>query len=425
MNVLYKKSLRPVWVSACLVGRFLSLLILSLIVNLNSIYAQADGAKLFKQNCAVCHSLGSNKVTGPGLAGVATRVPQPADEWMHKWIKNNEKVRKSGDAYGNKIYQDNGAAQMTSFEFLSDDEISALITYVKNPPVEKKITPTGTVASTSAEATGVDPFFILLGIISFLIIIISVLRGVKHSLKTVVNQKQGLPEEPHLGFWEQTIVWMSHNKRWVAVIVIFLTLWGSEVAWYSLLDIGVYQGYQPEQPIKFSHKIHAGDNAINCVYCHSGVEKGKTAGIPAVNVCMNCHKGISSGPTTGTEEIAKIYEAAGFDPATSTYNKAPKPVKWIRVHSLPDFVYFNHSQHVVVGKQECQTCHGEIQTMSVVKQHSPLTMGWCIDCHKTTEVKMEGNPYYEDFHKKLALKYKGQKITVDKMGGIECGKCHY
>ena len=418
MDIIYKRL--PTLVCACFY-----FLLFSFIFNINSVSAQPDGAKLFKQNCAVCHSLGSNKITGPGLAGVASRVPQPADEWMHKWIKNNDKVRKSGDAYGNKIYQDNGAAQMTTFEFLSDEEISAIITYAKNPPAEKKGIPAGPGATTPVESPGVNPFFILLAIIIFLIIIISVLRGVKHSLKILAHKKQGLPEEPQLGPWEGAKAWMSQHKRFVAVCLIFLMLWGSKVAWDELMVIGVYQGYQPEQPIKFSHKIHAGDNAISCIYCHSGVEKSKTAGIPAVNVCMNCHKGISSGPTTGTEEIAKIYAAAGFNPATGTYDSPPKPIKWIRVHNLPDFVYFNHSQHVVVGKQECQTCHGEIQNMSVVEQHSPLTMGWCIDCHHKTEVKMDGNPYYEEFHKKLALKYKGEKITVAKMGGIECGKCHY
>jgi len=194
-----------------------------------------------------------------------------------------------------------------------------------------------------------------------------------------------------------------------------------------MMDIGVYTGYKPEQPIKFSHKIHAGDNAINCQYCHSTVEKSRHAGIPSLNICMNCHKGIDHGPTTGTAEIAKIYEGIGWDPAKQTYDPTKaKGIKWVKVHNLQDFVFFSHQQHVKVGKLDCSNCHGEVRSMTVAQQVQPLTMGWCIDCHRKTEVAgMKDNPYYEELHKKLAEKYKGQKITVDKMGGIECAKCHY
>ena len=397
-------------------------LIFTLIFNQVS-SAQEDGAKLFKQNCAVCHSIGKNKLTGPGLEGVFTRVP--SEDWMAKWIKNNDKLIKSGDAYANKIYKENGAAQMTVFEDLSDEKIKAIMAYVKAPPVEVVKGPGLPDPNAPKQDSGVDPLFILLGLIVFLIIIIGVLRNVKRSLKNVVNQKQGLPEEPEMGMWESSKIWMSGHKRTVAVIIIFLITIGSKAAWDGLFDIGVYTGYKPEQPIKFSHKIHAGENAISCEYCHSNVTKSRHAGIPSANVCMNCHKGIQKGSRTGDTEIKKIYEAVGFDPGTGQYDKPRKPIKWVKIHNLPDFVYFNHSQHVVVGKQECQSCHGEIQNMDVVELHYPLTMGWCVDCHKKTEVAMAGNPYYEELHKKLSEKYKGQKITVDKMGGIECAKCHY
>ena len=141
---------------------------------------------------------------------------------------------------------------------------------------------------------------------------------------------------------------------------------------------------------------------------------------------MNCHKAISSGPLTGKVEIAKIYDAVGWDPATMKYSKPQHPITWTRVHALPDFAYFNHSQHVVVGKQQCATCHGDMATTDVAMQKSPLTMGWCIDCHRKTEVPgMNTNPYYADLHKKLADKYEGQPITVEKMGGTDCIKCHY
>jgi hypothetical protein len=224
---------------------------------------------------------------------------------------------------------------------------------------------------------------------------------------------------------ESAVYWMRTNKKIVALVLLVMVAMGSRAAWNGMMGIGVYEGYQPEQPIFFSHKIHAGQNGINCVYCHSGVEKSKISNIPSANVCMNCHKYIQEGAVTGKTEIAKIYAALDFDPATQTYGKNTKPIKWVKVHTLPDHVYFNHAQHVTVGKQECATCHGPIEQMDTVRQHSSLTMGWCIDCHRKTEVKMEGNAYYNELHAKLAAKYKGQPITVDKMGGIECGKCHY
>jgi len=192
-----------------------------------------------------------------------------------------------------------------------------------------------------------------------------------------------------------------------------------------MMGIGVYQGYMPEQPIWFSHKIHAGQNGVNCQYCHSGVEKSKVANVPSANVCMNCHKYIQEGTISGTKEIAKIYAALDYNPEKQTYGENQKPIKWVRVHNLPDHVYFNHSQHVKVGKIECTECHGEIAKMDTVYQNSLLTMGWCIDCHRKTEVKMEGNAYYNELHAKLKEKYKGEPITVAKMGGLECAKCHY
>ena len=205
--------------------------------------------------------------------------------------------------------------------------------------------------------------------------------------------------------------------------------------WNSLFRIGVYydyktdKGYKPEQPIKFSHKIHAGDNAIACQYCHNSVEKSRHAGIPTVNICMNCHQGISSGAITGEKEIAKIYAAAGFDVKSGkTDESKSNPIKWVKVHNLPDHVYFNHSQHVVVGKIECAKCHGNLKEMTVAEQKVPLTMKWCIECHLKTEVAMDGNPYYEKLHAALKEQYKDQhlkKFTVAQMGGIECAKCHY
>lgn len=423
MDTLFKKPKKHLFA-------IFSFLFLSLILSTNTF--AADGEKIFKQNCAVCHSLGKNKLTGPGLEGVMTRVP--SEDWLLKWIKNNKAVIASGDAYANKVFNENNKADMTVFaSTLSDDDIKAVIGFVKAPPVAvegpKPPTNGGPVVQ---KEEGVNPLAVLIGVIAFLIVIVAVLRGVRHSLVNLQNERLGLPEEEAVGPWTEFCMWVNTHKRTTAVAILIITGALLTAGWYALKGIGVYADeetkmvYHPDQPIQFSHKIHAGDNAINCQYCHSGVERSKTAGIPTVNVCMNCHKGISKGPTTGTAEIAKIYEAAGWDPDKGEYNKPQKPIKWIKVHNLQDFVFFSHQQHVKVGKQDCANCHGEVKEMTTVQQVKPLTMGWCIDCHKKTEVPgMKDNPYYESLHKRLAEKYKGQPITVDKMGGIDCVRCHY
>lgn len=399
----------------------LSFLFLSLSFNFNA--TAQDGEKLFKQNCAVCHSTGKNKIVGPGLDGVIKRVPSEA--WMAKWIRSSADVLASGDAYAKKVFAENSNIPMMQFPALKDEEIKAIIAYIKAPPVEIVAAPVASVTG-KTKKPAINPLAILFGIIAILIIVIAILRKLQYSIKNLQNKNEGLSPETKNSAWQDFFNWMNNHKRTVALFTIFIVLGVLQASWDSLKGIGIYTGYQPSQPIAFSHKIHAGDNAINCVYCHSGAEKSKTAGIPTINICMNCHKGISKGPLTGTKEIAKIYEAAGWDPNKGEYNKPQKPVQWVKVHALPDFVFFSHQQHVVVGKQACANCHGDLKTMTVAKQVQPLTMGWCIDCHKKTEVPgMKDNPYYESLHKKLAEKYKGQPITVDKMGGIECAKCHY
>ncbi len=402
----------------------------------NNLHA-ADGKAVFKQNCAVCHTTTDQKITGPGLKGVVDRVPK--GDWLFKWVKNSEKMIKSGDAEAVKIFKENGNASMTVFEgTLSDDEINAVIEYIKNPPIEVAKGPAGPVATGGDEVeqeVGVSPLYILLAVVVILALLISILRGVRISLRNVTNKKEGKEEEPALTFWEEVKEWTGGHRRFVGVCFIVITCIGVKGCWNSLFRIGVYydyqtqKGYKPEQPIKFSHKIHAGENAIACQYCHNSVEKSRHAGIPTVNICMNCHKGISTGAITGTAEISKIYAAAGFDSKTQKYDESKtNPIKWIKVHNLPDHVYFNHSQHVVVGKIECTQCHGNVKEMTVAEQKVPLTMKWCIECHRKTDVVMEGNPYYEKLHAALKEKYKDQHLksfTVAQMGGIECAKCHY
>lgn len=397
-----------------------------------------DGEKLFKLNCAVCHASHTDqKLTGPGLKGVFDRAPK--GDWMHNWIKNNEKLIKSGDAYANKIFNDNGKAAMTVFEGqLSDKDIDAVIAFIKGPPPAGPTAkgPVVTEGEQATEGNGViEPLYLILGAIVILAILIGALRSVRASMQNASNRAEGKAENPEMTFGQEVKYWMGNNRRLVGVFVIIIAFGGMKSCWDACFDIGVYydwetqKGYKPEQPIKFSHKLHAGDNEIACQYCHSSVEKSRHAGIPTVNICMNCHKGIQSGPVYKEKEIAKIYEAAGFDPKKGTYdNSKQNPLQWIKVHNLPDHVYFNHSQHVVVGKIECATCHGNVKEMTVAEQKSPLTMKWCIECHRKTEVAMAGNAYYDRLHKALKEKYAGQydvKFTVDKIGGLECGKCHY
>ena len=296
--------------------------------------------------------------------------------------------------------------------------MTALLGYLENPPIEEV-----KAATDAAQDEGMKNSTIMMIVALVLLTLVFLLTSVKNSLKESLGQEvETVPET--LTIQAKAFFANNMNVLFVVFVVVIISL---KVVFDTLMGVGVTTNYQPEQPIAFSHKIHAGDNGIDCNYCHTSARTSKTSGIPSANVCMNCHANITSGTNTGTTEIQKIYDAIGYDPDTRTYIEGyeQKPIEWVRIHNLPDLAYFNHSQHVTVGKIECQECHGPVQEMDVVKQESDLTMGWCINCHKDTEVKMEGNDYYTSLHEKLKEKYAGEKITVDKMGGLECGKCHY
>mgnify|MGYP000165049557 CR=1 FL=1 len=391
----------------------------------NSALAQ-DGEKLFKANCASCHKL-NKKLIGPALTGVQDRWED--QEALYAWIKNSQDYLKKNpdDSYAQELFVEYNKSVMTA-QALSDAEVGAILDYIANPPEDKAAPAVAEGPVARAPAENYSTYW-MLGLVVVLLIVVKVLSGVKGSLQSVKAKlnDEVLPEPkgPIEGLFE----WMANNKRLTVAIVLVVLATLSVQGWFVVKSIGVYKGYAPEQPIKFSHKIHAGTNSIECGYCHHSAYKGKNAGIPSVNVCMNCHKGISEGKVDGTTEIAKIYEAAGWDAEQQAYTGVEKPIKWIRIHNLPDFAYFNHSQHVVVGKQKCQTCHGEVEEFGYpMKQHSDLTMGWCIDCHRETKVSMEGNEYYTKIHKELLERYKDEKIeafTVEHIGGLECAKCHY
>ena len=378
--------------------------------------AVQKGEQIFKTNCVSCHSIGTNSLIGPGLEGVTEKRKK---DWLKKWINSSSDFIASGDADAIAIYEEYKKVAMTSFYF-EDEDFEALYAYLKNPPIQVKAASSDLVlASDEGVANSTKLMFIAL----FLLCLVYILTSLKNKLKESLDQQtETIPET----LLNQFKLFISEHRNvvFVSVACIIVVL---KFSYDSMLGIGVYSQYQPEQPIAFSHKVHAGENGVDCNYCHSSARNSKHSGIPSANVCMNCHTYINEGTITGTSEISKIYDAIGFDPDTRTYIEGydQKPIKWVRIHNLPDLSYFNHSQHVVAGKVECQTCHGPIEEMDVVYQHAELTMGWCIDCHRTSEVAMEGNEYYTELHTQLKEKYKGEKITVDKIGGIECAKCHY
>ena len=378
--------------------------------------AVQQGKEIFKTNCVSCHSIGKNALIGPGLDGVANKRKK---EWLKKWINSSSDFIASGDPDAIAIYEEWNKVAMTSFYF-EDEDFEALYAYLKNPPIQEDIV---SADLTLAEDQGVRTSTKLMFIALFLLMLVYLLTSLKNKLKESLGQEtETIPET----LLSQFNLFVSENRNVVFASVACLIV-VLKFSFDTMIGVGVYSQYQPEQPIAFSHKVHAGENGVDCNYCHSSARKSKHSGIPSANVCMNCHTYINEGKITGTTEIAKIYDAVGFDPNTRSYIEGyeQKPIKWVRIHNLPDLSYFNHSQHVVAGKIECQTCHGPIEEMDVVYQHAELTMGWCVDCHRTTEVAMEGNEYYTELHDQLKEKYKGEKITVDKIGGIECAKCHY
>ena len=373
------------------------------------------GESLFKVNCASCHYLGpeEKKLIGPGLDNEI--FEEHTEEWLLKWIRNSSELIESGDKVANALYEEYNKAVMTAFPHFSDDDIKNILAYIKEGPAEvAEINSVDNANNTASSSESI--YYLIFSIVFFNIIL---LIYVKNILKDAAGIQR-------ISFWSSALSWVRVNPSFVVIISVLLVFSGMKSCWNGLSTIGVAQNYQPEQPINFSHKIHAGDHGIDCNYCHHTARSSKHAGIPSVNVCMNCHTYINEGTHTGKEEINKIYEAVGFDPNTRTYipNYEQKPVEWVRIHNLPDLAYFNHSQHVNVAGVECQTCHGPVEEMDEVYQYSKLTMGWCVNCHRETEIDTE-NPYYHDLHEKWIDKYHGEEVTVDMIGGRECAKCHY
>ena len=374
--------------------------------------AISAGGAIFDANCKTCHRV-KIKLVGPALAGIENRAP--SIDWIKAWVRNSAKVIASGDEYAVKIYNENGKAAMTSFTSYTDDQIMNILAYVKaeaeKPDAVAVTAPTG---GQSGEA-GVPSTYInaiLVGMIIILVLLLTILALIINALKRYLDQKPLSVEDKEVVNSPYTFSSVVSSTPFIFIVIFIVAGISFKTVIDGLYSIGVQRGYQPKQPIAFSHKIHAGTYEINCKYCHTGVMKNKNANIPSPNICMNCHSQIKVGTNTGETEIAKIYAAIENN----------KPIEWVRVHNLPDLAYFNHAQHVNVAGVECETCHGPIKEMDVVKQYSLLTMGWCIDCHRKTDINTKGNAYYD---KLIELHNAKKPMKVEDNGGLECAKCHY
>ena len=390
----------------------------------NIVHAQ-DGKALFSQNCAACHAI-DKKLTGPALQGVQDRWPD--QKKLYSWIKNNQAFLKTGDPYANNLYNEFNKTAMNLFPNLTDAEIGAILKYIKE--WKPAAAPAAAAGAPAVEGDST----LLFGILTLILAIIAfTLMQVNGNLRKLSADKEGEPFPEAIPFWK--------NKTYIAFLTVVLFLVGGYFTTKGAIGLGRNKNYQPEQPIIYSHKVHAGINQVNCLYCHGGAQDSKHASIPSVNVCMNCHMAINEykGPkfyteegeeVNGTAQIQKLYEYAGFTPGKPWDPSKAKPIEWVKIHNLPDHVYFNHSQHIKAGKVQCQTCHGEITNMDEVKQFADLSMGWCINCHRETKVQFKENGFYsiyEKYHEDLKNgKIDSTKgITVEKIGGTECQKCHY
>lgn len=462
--------------------RLLSIAVFTMFASMAFAAGDATAGKaLFMNNCATCHAKDmKTKLTGPALAGVEGRWNDQAK--LYAWIRNSQAFLKTGDAYANKLYNEYGQAQMSAFTSLKDADIDNILAYINKVAAGGGDDKKG--ATTSVDATDASEdnssalwyglaFFILGGLALLLSRIIN-------NLNRTASERVG--NEYHEKTWKEKLT----SKGVIGFVTFALIVLGGYTTVNNAIALGRQQNYAPEQPIKFSHKTHAGLNKIDCQYCHDGARRSKHGIIPATNTCMNCHKAIKVGSQYGTAELTKIYVSSGFDPSTDKYienyenlseqevaaiykkwiaaqfresrkidaasnssdvtifaeeqwsdiasslkteykDKVQGPIQWKRIHNLPDHVYFNHAQHVTVGQVECQKCHGPVEKMAVLKQHAPLSMGWCVNCHRETEVKFKDNDFYknyERYHKEMASG-KRKKVTVEDIGGLECQKCHY
>lgn len=462
------------------------LLFLTIILFLSFFNASADpvidlGKELFKTNCAQCHNRNmKDNLTGPALGGVRDRWE--SEELLYAWIRNSQAVIASGNEYAVNIYNEFNKSPMNAFPSLSDEDIAAILAYVDcmdagDPACVPKKAPGDDVAAGTGEPT--DNTFLFITLFIILALLALVLARIISNLNHMAEVKEG-----NIHAERKRLLDILTGKGVIGFVLFVLIVLGGYTTINNAIDLGRQQGYAPEQPIKFSHEVHAGLHKIDCQYCHDGARRSKQSIIPATNTCMNCHVAIKKGSNYGTAEISKIFASVGFNPKSGQYienydamteediekifkewitdnylsdkgltvldregtvvvdnqwkgikesltnetkTRIQGPIEWERIHNLPDHVYFNHAQHVSVGEVECQTCHGPVEKMELVEQHAPLSMGWCINCHRETEVKFSNNEYYKSYERYHNELKEGTRdnVTVEEIGGLECQKCHY
>lgn len=417
--------------------------------------AQAQGDALFKAKCATCHQVFKDG-TGPKLYEVRQKWSDggAADGSIIQWV-NNWNNAAAADPYAQTVSTWSETA-MSTFPDLTEEQITSIFDWVD---AQEEVSATaaagpGAGADVVEEESSLGWVWIILAIV-FVVVILAV-GGVRRQLKSASAEADGEEFDEDMSYADELKQFAWTNRKFVAIGTVVAVLGVVVTLFLGLYSIGIVEEYQPSQPIAFPHSVHAGTNGIDCKYCHNSVTKSRTAGLPTVNVCMNCHKQVTGSTPEQAEQIQKIYDAAGFDPAGGgKYTGETKEIVWNKVHVLPDHVYFNHSQHVEVGGIDCKQCHGDMTTMTETAKvrtveelnavegnikltKKTLTMGWCIECHKEKEVsngsldtKKDG--YYDEIHKRLMDgdkelygKYlEDGKVSVMELGGWECAKCHY
>ena len=432
------------------------------------------GKELFSANCGSCHAKNmKDNLTGPALGGVEERWAAYPRTDLYKWIRGSQALIAAGHPRATELWNKFKPGIMNNFPGLTDEQIESLLLYIKEPtsspvppPIEEDV------PKESGNMWLFAGLALILGLLAF------ALMRIIDNLGNITRVQAG--QSPV----SRTLSQVLSTKGAVAFLVFALVLFLGYKAVDNATRMGREQNYQPDQPIAFSHKIHAGINKIDCQYCHDGARRSKHSIIPATNTCMNCHSAVKKGTISGTAEITKIFASIGYDPLMSQYipgyenwsekqiedlykkwigqeymsansltamndagrtvvetqwegivkalkndsnGKIQGPIEWTRIHNLPDHAYFNHAQHVSIGQVACQKCHGPVEKMDVVYQYSTLGMGWCVNCHRETEVKFADNDYYkqyERYHEELK-DGKRTKVTVSDIGGLECQKCHY
>ncbi len=465
-----------------------SILVLLFTFSLSALFAQDQaaveaGKTLFKNNCASCHNKNmKDKLTGPALGGVQERWGD--DVALYGWIRNSGAMIAKGHPRAVQIYNEYNKVAMTAFPSLSDVDIANILGYINcttagNCPGAAPVVAVDS-GGTTPKAEGNNSLLYV-----FLFLILALLAVILSRIISNLNHISAVKEFGAEAPARKTLAEILTSKGVVSFAIFAVILFGGYFTVRNAINLGRQQGYQPTQPIKFSHVTHSGVHKIDCNYCHDGARRSKHSVIPAANTCLNCHKAIKVGSAYGTAELTKIYASTGFDPRGDTLiknydqktdkeieaiykgwisdnyikekntmdaegealiasqwdgivasltdkktgdTKIQGPIEWTRIHNLADHVYFNHAQHVTVGKVACQNCHGKVEEMEEVKQYAPLSMGWCINCHRQTEVKFADNKYYDNYyemyHKQIENKERS-KVTVEDIGGTECQKCHY